>query len=290
MDFQKDLEDIILKKLNDMGIKVSYDNVSELLLKYLDITFKLVDLTPRKVLYSTELKSKIADQPYFDVLKIVEEKFEKGEDITPHLSRRVFDPKFRDGLLNERGIKHLHLSNTKKNPQNKFYDSSDYLLMFIHGLNCVCFIDVRPHSESRNNNDPEYPLWVRDELTEIVQKNWPKLLEGIELKDVEDVKQYTREEHKRLRDAGATLFSKIGDKVYFPLKIYQTRDYIKILNLISGENKRIKNNPEEIKEIMRKNGINPPSELEFILIDDPTHGLVCLEKNTNWGYSLDIQL
>jgi len=296
MDFRKDLEDIILKKHDEKGISVDYDDVHELLMKFLNIKFKLVDIKPRKVFYSAELKSKMSSEPYFDVLKIIEEKFKNGKDITPHLSKLVLDPENQDGLLNDWGIHHLHLSNTKTNPNDKFYVRSDYLLMFILGFDFVCFLDVRPHSES-HFNDPDYPLWVRDELLEIVQKNWPKLLEKHEYKGFKPTKKYTKEEYKQYRDAGIITDAVIGDKVYAPpgggvstarTGVLQTLHANHILNIICGEYRRIKKNPEEIKEIVKKNGINPPSE--FTLIDDPNHGLVCLEKKTKWGYPLNIKL
>lgn len=299
MDFLKDLENIILKKLDEKGIRANYNDVHELLRKFLNIKNKLVEIKPRKVIYSTELKSKMSGESYFDVLKIVEEKFKNGEDITPHLSKLVIDPENQDGLLNDWAIHHLHLSKTKKKPHDKFYVRSDYLLMFILvDPDLVCFLDVRPHSESHFNN-PEYPLWVRDELLEIIQKNWPELLEEYEYKGFNPAEKYTKKKYKQLRDAGIFMDVIIGDKVYAPpgggvttarTGAIQTSHADAILNKICTEYKGIKNDPDSIKDIMKGKGITPPSELEFTLIDDPNHGLVCLEKKTNWGYTLNIKL
>ncbi|WP_321421698.1 hypothetical protein [uncultured Methanobacterium sp.] len=298
MDFSIDLEGIILQKAKQLGISINYTDVHELLRKYINIKTKLIDNNPRKVFYSSELQSKILNEPYFNVLKKIEKKFEEGDDINPYLSRQSLKPDSQDGLLNDWGIHHLHLSDTKRSPNDQFYSRSDYLLMVIVGNDFVCFLDVRPHSES-NPNNPNYPLWVRNELLEIIQKNWEKLLEPYEYKGQKPLKKYTEEEHFELRDAGLIVDAVVGDKVYAPMGggvstartgLSQTLYADRILNTICDAQIKIKNNPEEIKSRMKKSGILPSEKLEFILMDDPKHGLICVETNVNWGYPLNIKL
>jgi len=297
MDFLGDLEKIILEKTRLMGIKIDYKDVDELLRKFINVKSKLIDNKPRKVHYSTELKSKMNGKPYYDVLKKIEKKFENGEDINPHLSKRAFKPNSQDGILNDWGIRHLHLSDTKKKPTDKFYKRSAYLLMFIIGNDFVCFLDVRAHSESKR--DSKDPLWVRDELLEIIQKNWEKLLEPYEYKGVKPSNKYTKEEYLRLRKGGIVTDAIIGDKLYFPpgggsttagTGISHTLRANDILNTICRQYRGIKKDPEKIVSQMEKDGIKPPKKLEFILMDDPQYGLICVEKNVNRGFPLKIKL
>jgi hypothetical protein len=297
MDFLADLEEIILKRTRTMGIKIDYKEVSELLRKYINVKSKLIDNKPRKVYYSSELQSKMRGTHYYDVLKKIEKKFKNGEDINPHLSIRAFKPNSQDGILNDWGIRHLHLSDTKKKPTDKFYERSDYLLMFIIGNSFVCFLDVRPHSESKRGSKD--PLWVRDELLEIIQKNWEKLLEPYEYKGVKPADKYTKEEYLELRRAGIIMDAIIGDKVYFPpgggvttagTGASHSFHANRILNTICGRYRQIKKNPDDIKSLIKKDGIEPPEKLDFKLMDDSKHGLVCVEKNVNWDFPLNINL
>jgi hypothetical protein len=298
MDFLEDLEKIILKKAGNIGIRMDYKEVNDLLRKYINVKSKLVEERPRKVYYSSELQSKLPEASYFDDLKIIEKKFEDGEDINPHLSTRVLKPNNQDGLLNDWRIRHLHISNTKWKPTDKFYKRSDYLLMFIEGKDFACFLDVRPHSESRTK-DLNKCLWVRNELLEILQDNWEELLEPYELKEMKTAEKYTNEEFLQLREAGVFMFTIIRDKVYQPpgggtttasTGASQSNQAIVILNKICEKFREIKENPDKYKELMQKDSITPPKELNFKLIDEPTQGLICVETNTDWNFPLNIKL
>ena len=204
-----------------MDIKpISYKDVDELLEKYVNVKFKLVRRRPRKVFYSSELRKKMVNEPYFNVLKKVEKKFKNGDDITPHLSRTVLNLDEPDWLLNDWNIRHLHLSDKKDDPNDTFYSRSDHLLFFYLHFppkdDYVYFIDVRPHIESHPSH-PNYPLWVRDELLEIIQKNWPQLLKPYEFKTIiNSVPKRDRKERKKLREAGIISSPVIGGKVYCP--------------------------------------------------------------------------
>jgi hypothetical protein len=299
LDFLSDLEKIILEKINKMGIKINYNDIHELVMKYLNIKIKTIDKIPRQVFYSNELNSSILGKSYYNSIKCIEKKFENGDNINPYLSKFSIKPNSQDGLLNDWGIYHLHLSDSKDDPTDYFYSRSDFLLMLIVTPDSAYFIDVRPHSESNDPNDRNFSLWVRHELLEIVQKNWEFLISPHEYRSVKSGKKLSKEDQLEYRKGGIIADVVIGGKVYAPMGggvttagtgITQSLHTNRILNKICNCYREIRNNPDKIKKSMEKNGITPPDKLEFELIDDPIQGLVCVEKKVKWGYQLNIKL
>ena len=82
---------------------------------------------PRKVHYSREL-------------------IKKGESVKGYLSKKAFDVEFKDILLNQWGIKHLHLTDKEANSIEEMKNNrSNILLFFIVDNQDVYFLDVRKH-------------------------------------------------------------------------------------------------------------------------------------------------
>lgn len=299
MDFKKDLEGILLARIKKMGITINYKDVHDLLIKYYNTIFKLIDIKPYKIHYSKELKDKMCNDDYKDNLKLIEKKFVNGEDINPHLGRLSFNPDFQDGLLNDWGIYHLHLSSEKDPNDDYLFLRSDWLLLCMIDEKCVYFIDVRPHNESWDSNHEEYSLWFRDDLLKIIKSNWEFLLRKYELNGVKLQDKPSKEEYN-LRNHGITTMVMIDDKVYAPpgggitaggkigkkIGSLQVLMANRLLNEICGYYRKINKHPKDIRKVMVENGVKPPSKLNFKLIDDVKYGLVIVEKSTGFGISI----
>jgi hypothetical protein len=127
-----------------------------------------------------------------------------GGDLWPHQSRKIENFAVEDGMLNDYGIQHFHLGTDPKH-QN-----------LIQGTKELLFAVVK--------NDDFYALgvfdhkaWSKQGLLDIIQANWPKLIEAYVLKDSEHMKvvglsrNYTDEEAATLRKAGVNVITQGAD-------------------------------------------------------------------------------
>lgn len=110
---------------------------------------KRVEIKPRKVSISTQLKEKMADSSFAEETALIEyfaSQIESSKDINGHLSTGIYKAEKWDFLLNQWNIRHLHLS--KLSAVNKIEmrsNRSDKLLFFITTETEACFLDVRQH-------------------------------------------------------------------------------------------------------------------------------------------------
>ena len=130
---------------------------------------------PRKVHYSRELIKKMNEEfpkELCDLIKLFEKKFDKGESVKGYLSKKAFDVEFKDILLNQWGIKHLHLTDKEANSIEEMKNNrSNILLFFIVDNQDVYFLDVRKH--------PKGAGFITLEVLYIVYNNrWIKLVHG----------------------------------------------------------------------------------------------------------------
>lgn len=88
---------------------------------------------PRKVHYSRELIKKMNEEfskELCDLIKLFEKKFDKGESVKGYLSKKAFDVEFKDILLNQWGIKHLHLTDKEANSIEEMKNNRSNILLF----------------------------------------------------------------------------------------------------------------------------------------------------------------
>ena len=118
-------------------------------LHLMNVIGKNVINIPRKVHYSCELIKKMNEEfpkELCDLIKLFEKKFDKGESVKGYLSKKAFDVEFKDILLNQWGIKHLHLTDKEANSIEEMKNNrSNILLFFIVDNQDVYFLDVRKH-------------------------------------------------------------------------------------------------------------------------------------------------
>ena len=137
---------------------------------------------PRKVHYSRELIKKMNEEfskELCDLIKLFEKKFDKGESVKGYLSKKAFDVEFKDILLNQWGIKHLHLTDKEANSIEEMKNNrSNILLFFIVDNQDVYFLDVRKHPKGAGFITLEcYLLYITiDGWRKLVHGRWRGLL------------------------------------------------------------------------------------------------------------------
>lgn len=173
-----------------------------------------------------------------------------------------------DLMLYDWGIYHLHISDnldTKKS--DGFMERSDLLLYALFNNDKVYFIKTINHKGENN-------MWTKKECLEIINDNWPHLLEPYVMKGVAEEQQYiSDDERSALRKNHVNTFVTLNNGVVImppnmgfmcdgtPIKAVYDADNLKkqlnevqsnIMNDISNFRKQIKSN-EDIYEIKLEN-------------------------------------
>ncbi|RPI13216.1 MAG: hypothetical protein EHM58_18875 [Ignavibacteriae bacterium] len=202
------MEKIILGFFQNLNINYTPKlTINETAIDFQNTRLKMIESRKRDVIKSDTFIQKF--QGFSDNLIIddIEREFQNGNDVNPHLSRQAIKPDYDDMLLNDWGIHHMHISNTRKNPNQYFYDRSDQLLFIKVLEENIYFVEIRSHNENL--------VFCRNELIEIINKNWPKLINTYQLNCVSLEKDFTEEERSIFRKAGVTIPTEINDKFYF---------------------------------------------------------------------------
>jgi hypothetical protein len=240
----------------------------------MNLELKVIKPRPRTIFKSDKVRAKRLPAEYIQSLALIEHKIEAGIDITRHQSKKVFDPLYNDLLLNEWIIQHIHLSKTKSQKGQRFYDRSKYLLFAMFNETQAFFIDIREHKEEH--------LFAKKEFLEIVLNNWPSLLTPYLGEDV-TYREYSDADIDILRRKGYALGATVinGKSIINPgigvtcsghnmLVVGKANDIVRYLHESSEE---IEKNVAEIKEALSEEVGFGISELD-----------ICLHRLEQWPY------
>jgi hypothetical protein len=123
-----------------------------------------------------------------------------GVDVNARLSRRLFDATFEDELLNDWGITHFHLGLRKAD--GTVTGTKIVLFAFVRDsiVHCIGFYD--------------HCSWVKLEILEILQRNWPQAMEHARAYGVTGYDDLTEADRAKLRKAGGTVLTTVNGLVY----------------------------------------------------------------------------
>jgi hypothetical protein len=229
-DLIQDVRNEVLKWLpydrSDPNVVTAINNLSdhELLVRFFNWLQRLVHPHPRTVFksreFSSQLYNSINDEQNIDLSNLIQ-KIESGEEITPHLSKRILSGFILDNnsghlntlnrrhdldlLLNDWGIHHLHVSDQIES--DGFVKRTGPLLFSVFTQDKAFLLEVFP----------EHGDWTDQRLVEISVRNWP--LDGlfIQLNGALGLStQISTSERTQLRSAGIASPIEVDGKVYFP--------------------------------------------------------------------------
>ena len=182
LNYEKAITDTIINffKHQTTKIKASAD-FEDILIAYFHYVGKRIHPQKRQVIISKELQCKIdsneIEDEYLIALQDFKVKFESGNDMNGHLSKKVYDGNFYDKLLICWGIHHLHLKMIEAHNKKEMTNNrSDILLFCIIKEDFVYFIDVEVHGK-------DYVFSTFD-LLNIISQNWIHLIQEYEIKDI----------------------------------------------------------------------------------------------------------
>ncbi len=284
--FKGDLKEGFVKELANRGyVADPTDSFDELMYKSLSLRARIIAQKNWNVQTSKALAGRTLSPATQQGLDLLIEKAQKGEDLVPHMSKRIADPEYNDGMFNDWKIYHFHLG-TSFDPTGKFIQrTNDLAFVMTNGMEFY-ILDVLPHAGSFTSKD----------LLEIAHQQWPEILEssklnlsgmtlapeGIALTD-------TSEKIAKLRKRGITTFYQMSDgTVYMPpgggymwggqsatvmrQKLILTNHYQRVEDLV-------KKNENVIRQSMEAKKIKAPETLRIKLLSlSQTEAIIEEEK------------
>lgn len=165
---------IIKSELQNKGYQIDNLDDDTIVYSYFSLKKRLIKPAKRKILKSDVF---VCPTDLMNALTLIESKIINGDDLLPHLSRKLNNIREKDGLLFDWGIHHLHLGTVMES--NGFINRSGPLLYAIFDSENAYFINVLNHGE-----------WTAQELIKTIHRNWPSSIENFKLKDVIDVQHH----------------------------------------------------------------------------------------------------
>ena len=180
MDISTDAEKLVRQHLTAVGVNHSKaSNLEEVLHLALNRGMKRVRSAPRKVHRCKNFYDKLTqlDPKMQAAARAILEKIERGEDISGHLSKGIERAGKSDDLLADWNVHHLHISDTKAKPTDKFFARTEEVFFIVFTPTAAYCVDVHSHDEKKHPT-----VWTRQLLFETIATNWPDLVEPFRVK------------------------------------------------------------------------------------------------------------
>ena len=283
MDLTADLDRIIREQFDKSGI--SYDTrmqVDDLAASYFEMLNRRIDPKPRRVRFSKELLDSLgrlrketdpnqerkAADAWTAVFKI---RFlmERGKNVNAFLQKGIESAtgtRSRDGMLWDFGMHHFHLST--ESDGSGFVRRSDYLLFAILTDADAYFVDLRRHPTTSDFG------WSRQDLLQIVQANWPALIEPRELCGVKG-DAWTDQERAALRKKNVNVVTDLYGHAVAPLgggmttagsSLLCRRWADELMHEIESHQEYFDTPPPELRPALQNRGMATASKMEFDLV------------------------
>jgi hypothetical protein len=203
LDFYADLSQMLRCELQLEGYQVGADeDPFEVCKKYFNVQKRKIAPKPREVLISRQFN---CPQEFQTAVDAIRDKARKGGDLKPHLSKTLLDADYNDGLLNDWGIHHFHLSSLPDREQPVFVERTGPLLFARVTDEHFYMINVMKHQN-----------WTNRNLIEILHANWPESIAGYRLQGIKGP-SYSEDDLKRFRKGGVMTCIEVSDgTVYAP--------------------------------------------------------------------------
>lgn len=170
MNFIEDFAIIAADKLVEFGFEPgSSADPEKVLHQYLSYLHRLIPAIPRTI---HKPEGFHCPEKYAQGLRILEEKIRMGENLQPYQSRKITSIDYKDMMLNDWGIHHLHLGVDMEISRPFIKGTKDVLFALFNKGNAY-FLTIAGHSS-----------WSEIEMIKIIHDNFPHVIESWRLKDV----------------------------------------------------------------------------------------------------------
>lgn len=180
IDLLSDLAEMRKEDLEEMGYQSGADEDPETVLRrYYTVQQRIPPEIEWTIEQSDELQKSKDDltQKQRDGLKKLNKAARNGESLKPHLSRKIArDPDFVDDLQVERNIFHFHLDTEETEIEGH---------EMVKGHKEILFAFLCPEEATMYQLEVAGHEWARQERLDIIEDNWPEILDEHELGGVE---------------------------------------------------------------------------------------------------------
>lgn len=200
--FENQFKQEIRKEAAKIGFKIATSkSFNDTLLDFLTVRMKLIDNKPRVAIMSPPLLNDFFTHPKRKEIETIFDLAKNGGDLNKFQSKRLFESRFHDHLLNEWNIYHFHLSTKEIGKGNE-------LLFAYIDIDQILFLGLAKHTMG---------IFADTKWIEILHDYFPEVLEPLEMKNWQDVyPKVNARERQMLWNKGYTLgMTKIRNKVYF---------------------------------------------------------------------------
>ncbi|HGW5540158.1 hypothetical protein IPC451_28725 [Pseudomonas aeruginosa] len=205
IDFERDFLDFVLAELSKLGVQPKTQDRSQCALLLLKLYRRIPPERPRVVRKALTFKVPDELKRGFDNLC---KAIEKGEPLTPYLSRSTLVEEHHDALLDDWGILHFHLGSNLM--PDGLIERTEVVAFGIIREDCVYFLDTHPHGR-------KHPYtWVREHLVHAIEENWPELLPPSRKNLTPDALTPAQRKNLRNKKVNVTVTNRSGDAIFPP--------------------------------------------------------------------------
>lgn len=208
LKLESDLKFEIQKLTKEIGFKISFNqDLEKIILDYLTVRAKLIDVKKRKVLINPALVNELFTNDKKEEIRFIIQLSKNGGNLNPFLSKRSLQANFHDHLQNEWNIFHFHLSLQKDKKTNFVKQVNRLLFAYVDEIQII-FLGTDIHKEGIFGDIK----WI-----EILHDNFPEVIKPFITKSgMKDVYPKVNSiERQQLWNKGYTLgFTKIREIVY----------------------------------------------------------------------------
>lgn len=188
IDTLSDLKSIAIQELTNAGLTITdTSDTRKVFLRYLGYRHRLIVQRPRTIYKPSNF---ICPLGYEEGLALVEQKIQNGEDLTIHQSRKILNVNYKDPLLNDWGIQHLHLGTEMADNKPLIKGTSEILFVYFKEDKAY-FICVAGHCK-----------WSDQDMIRTLHDNFPEAIESWRMDDMSLVHVPTNDDIDMMRKAG----------------------------------------------------------------------------------------
>ncbi|WP_336634904.1 hypothetical protein [Lysinibacillus fusiformis] len=260
MDFLSDWIEHLTQQLFSLGYTPD-ESPNKISIQYFNLLKRGVTLTPRRIYFSKEFS---CPEGYKEGLRILIHKIEKGESLAAHLSKNINKLEYKDPLLNDWNIHHLHLGTEAD--KTGFIKRTGPLLFVRFEREEAYFLNTFNHGS-----------WNDLDIVRIIHNNWPQIIDRYRIDAVcSSPAIKTNEQVKEVRKMRSVGFIEpYPGVVYMPIGMGMTTsghsiEVVRISDFyydhIKGLEDIVREEFATIVETSENKGIKIISDLKFQLI------------------------
>lgn len=205
MNFYEEFSAILRNEMTLKGYTVRANaSTDEIVDGYLNFLNRQFQKRPRVFLQSAELMLPVDRSQGYQELK---RKVEAGELLKPHQSTSIENPDYYDSLFLDWGIQHFHL-NVDPHPRVAGFVARSGPLLFAR-VTATNFYAIQVY---------DHGAWSKNEIIEILDRNWPNETERFKLKGVHPITPpHSEQDMQAFRAVGITALAQAGGCLIAPM-------------------------------------------------------------------------